>query len=34
MEVQLTVEQEAQFSRMADQTGRGAEELAREVVDR
>jgi hypothetical protein len=34
MEVQLTVEQEAQFSRMADQTGRSAEGLAREVVDR
>jgi len=34
MEVQLSVEQEAQLSRMADQTGRTADELAREAVDR
>jgi predicted transcriptional regulator len=34
MEVQLSVEQEAELSRMADQTGRSADELAREAVDR
>jgi predicted transcriptional regulator len=34
MEVQLSVEQEAQLSRMAAQAGRGVEELAREAVDR
>jgi predicted transcriptional regulator len=34
MEVLLTVEQEAQLSRMAAQAGRGADELAREAVDR
>ncbi len=34
MEVQLSVEQEAQLSQMADQTGRSADELAREAVDR
>jgi predicted transcriptional regulator len=34
MEVQLSVEQEAQLSRMADQTGRTLDELAREAVDR
>jgi predicted transcriptional regulator len=34
MEVQLTAEQEAELSRMAGQTGRSADELAREAVDR
>jgi predicted transcriptional regulator len=34
MEVQLSVEQEAQLSQIADQTGRSADELAREAVDR
>jgi predicted transcriptional regulator len=34
MEVQLSVEQEAELSRMADQTGRSADELAREALDR
>jgi predicted transcriptional regulator len=34
MKVQLSVEQEAELSRMADQTGRSADELAREAVDR
>jgi predicted transcriptional regulator len=34
MEVLLSVEQEAQLSRMAAQVGRGADELAREAADR
>jgi len=34
MEVQLTNEQETLLSRMADQTGRSADELAREAIDR
>ncbi len=34
MEVSLSIEQEADLSRMADQTGRSADELAREAVDR
>jgi|HubBroStandDraft_2_1064218.scaffolds.fasta_scaffold1999975_1 predicted transcriptional regulator len=34
MEVQLSVEQEAELSRIADETGRSADELAREAVDR
>jgi predicted transcriptional regulator len=34
MEVQLTVEQEAELSRIAGQTGRSADELAREAMDR
>jgi predicted transcriptional regulator len=34
MEVLLSTEQEAQLSRMADKTGRSADELAREAVDR
>jgi predicted transcriptional regulator len=34
MEVLLSVEQEAQLSRMAAQAGRRADELAREVVAR
>jgi predicted transcriptional regulator len=34
MEVQLSVEQAAQLSQIADQTGRSADELAREAVDR
>jgi|HubBroStandDraft_1064217.scaffolds.fasta_scaffold499364_2 predicted transcriptional regulator len=34
MEVQLSAEQEAELSRMADQTGKSADELAREAVDR
>jgi predicted transcriptional regulator len=34
MEVHLSVEQEAELSRMADQTGKSADELAREAVDR
>ena len=34
MEVQLSVEQEAELSRIADEMGRSAAELAREAVDR
>ena len=34
MVVQLSVEQEARLSRMADETGKSADELAREAVDR
>jgi predicted transcriptional regulator len=34
MEVQLSVEQEAQLARMAARAGRGVDELAREAVDR
>jgi len=34
MEVQLSTEQEAQLSFMADQTGKTADELASEVVGR
>jgi predicted transcriptional regulator len=34
MEVQLSIEQEAELSRIADETGRSADELAREAVDR
>jgi len=34
MEVQLSVEQEAQLSQMAAQAGRGAGDLAREAVER
>jgi hypothetical protein len=34
MAVQLNVEQAAQLSQMADQTGRSADKLAREAVDR
>jgi predicted transcriptional regulator len=34
MEVQLSIEQATQLSRMADQTGRSADELAREAVER
>jgi predicted transcriptional regulator len=34
MEVQLSVEQEAELSRIADQTGRSADELAREILER
>ncbi|HUH61911.1 MAG TPA: hypothetical protein VLZ50_02890 [Terracidiphilus sp.] len=34
MEVQLSVEQEAQLSRMAAQAGRPVDEFVREVVDR
>jgi predicted transcriptional regulator len=34
MEVQLSVEQEAELSRIADETGRSADELALEAVDR
>ncbi|MGA2085819.1 MAG: hypothetical protein ABSG60_09900 [Terracidiphilus sp.] len=34
MEVLLSTEQEAELSRMADQTGRSADELAREAVER
>jgi predicted transcriptional regulator len=34
MEVQLSVEQEAQLSRLADRTGRSADELAHEALDR
>ena len=34
MEVQLSVEQEAELSRIADETGRSADELAREALDR
>jgi len=32
MEVQLSVEQEAELSRIADETGRSADELAREIL--
>ncbi len=34
MAVQLKPEQEAQLSQIADKTGRSADELAREAVDR
>ena len=34
MEVQLPIEQEAELSRIADETGRSADDLAREAVDR
>jgi predicted transcriptional regulator len=34
MEVQLSVEQEAELARIADETGRSADELAREVMER
>jgi predicted transcriptional regulator len=34
MEVQLSIEQEAQLSRMAAQAGRSVDELTREAVDR
>jgi predicted transcriptional regulator len=34
MQVQLSSEQEAELSRIADETGRSADELAREVVER
>jgi predicted transcriptional regulator len=34
MEVQLTIEQETELSRIADETGRSADDLAREAVDR
>jgi predicted transcriptional regulator len=34
MKVQLSVEQEAQLSQIADQTGRTPEELALEALDR
>jgi predicted transcriptional regulator len=34
MEVQLSVEQEAELSRIADETGRNTDELAREALDR
>jgi predicted transcriptional regulator len=34
MKVQLSAEQEAELSRIADETGRSADELAREAVDR
>jgi predicted transcriptional regulator len=34
MGVQLSVEQEAQLSQMANETGRSADELAREAVGR
>jgi predicted transcriptional regulator len=34
MEVQLTIEQEAQLSQIAAQAGRGASDLAREAVER
>jgi len=34
MEVQLSIEQETQLSQIADQTGRSADDLAREAVDR
>jgi predicted transcriptional regulator len=32
MAVQLSVEQEAELSRIADETGRSADELAREIL--
>jgi len=34
MEVQLSAEQEAELSRIADETGRSADLMAREAVDR
>ena len=34
MEVRLSAEQEAELCRIADETGRSAEVLAREAVDR
>jgi len=34
MNVELSLEQEAELSRIADETGRSANELAREAVDR
>jgi predicted transcriptional regulator len=34
MEVELSVEQEAQLSQIAAQSGRSADELVREVVER
>ena len=34
MEVQLSPEQQAELSRMADQTGRTPDELAREAMER
>ena len=34
MEIQLSVEQEAELSRIGNQAGKSAEELAREVVER
>jgi len=34
MQVQLSAEQEAELSRIANETGRSAEVLAREAVDR
>ena len=34
MTIQLTAEQESQLAQMADQTGRSADELAREALDR
>jgi predicted transcriptional regulator len=34
MTVQLTAEQEAQLARIAEQSGRAVDELAREAVDR
>lgn len=34
MQIQLSDEQEMQLSQMAAQAGRGADELAREAVDR
>ena len=34
MEVQLSAEQEAELSRISDETGRSADVLAREAVDR
>jgi predicted transcriptional regulator len=34
MEVQLTAEQEAELFRIADLTGRSADELAREILGR
>ena len=34
MEVQLSLEQEAELSRIAEETGRSADELAPEAVDR
>jgi len=34
MVVQLSAEQEAQLSRLADQTGRSADELVHEVLNR
>ena len=34
MQVQLSAEQEAELSRIADETGRSADLMAREAVDR